>query len=217
MATTCDNIDLIQPSESIGSSLIKINNNFNTLRTTACNIEKELTRTVNTRTFFYYGPNSATNSSSGVDDNVTSYPSKNSIQNFVNIELSLPTISESEDIVYVIYQKTGWVNEKIITQRDGKGTAKYTRVIQVPQYRKIGISRWVLTGYVNTTVDYYNSYNWSRSIEDQYINYAPIYIIYKLTFKDGTYTVDQGFPKFSRATTASSEQWNNPKAWTIYN
>lgn len=220
MATTCDTVDLIQPTENIGASLTKINTNFNTLKNIACDIENLLQNTVNVRTFFYYGPNSATSSSSGVDDNIASYPSNSLIQNFVNADLSLPAISEDNDIAYVIYQKTGWTTNNILTQRSGSGKVPYSRTVQVPQYRRIGIN-WgkgltVFTGYANVTQTFYAPYNWSININDQYINYAPVYILYKLVQQNSVYVVQNNFPKFIRATTASSINWNNPMTWSIY-
>lgn len=47
---------------------------------------------------------------------------------------------------------------------------------------------------------------------------APVLIIWKLTCNSNTYTVDVGFPKFTRASTSNSNftNWNNPTAWSQY-
>lgn len=47
---------------------------------------------------------------------------------------------------------------------------------------------------------------------------APVFIIWRLSFANNLYTVDIGFPKFSRASTNNSNftNWNNPSSWSIY-
>ena len=97
-------------SENIGDSLVKINNNFTNLKTALCNLRDKVTGTVHVRTFFYYGPNSATDATSNMQDNIASRPSNGVIESFVNDsdKLNLVPISQANDIAYVIYQKTGF-------------------------------------------------------------------------------------------------------------
>jgi hypothetical protein len=113
------NIDLIIDSENIGDSLPKINNNFENLESLAKNIRNEINISKNVRTFFYYGPNAPANDSgtSGMNNNTTTRPSNTTIQNFINnsLGLSAPDLSKTGDIVYVIYQKTGWYAPDPIT------------------------------------------------------------------------------------------------------
>ena len=99
----------ISEDECVSSSLSKINRNFQKLEETVQTLEDRIS--VNrVRTFFYYGPNSATNASSGMQDNTASRPSSLTIQSYVNdlTQLALPRISKTGDIAYVIYQKTGY-------------------------------------------------------------------------------------------------------------
>jgi hypothetical protein len=99
----------ISEDECVSSSLSKINRNFQKLEQTVQTLEDRIS--VNQiRTFFYYGPNSATNASSGMQDNNPSRPSSLTIQSYVNdlTQLALPRISKTGDIAYVIYQKTGY-------------------------------------------------------------------------------------------------------------
>jgi hypothetical protein len=128
------NIDLIYDDENIGDSLNKINNNFTTLKNAACDLEKQLDDKVNVRTFFYYGPNASTNPESGVNTNALSIPSTEIIQSFVNSAsgLDLLPVSEKGDIVYVIYQKTGWYFGANNYVRTGGGQIPY----QVTEYRE---------------------------------------------------------------------------------
>lgn len=63
---------------------------------------------------------------------------------------------------------------------------------------------------------YYVGYNWSTDINDQYTHYVPIFVIYRLTYNGTQYVLDSGFPKYSRANTASTTNWNNPRTWTTY-
>jgi hypothetical protein len=135
------NVDLISSDEYIGDSLVKINNNFSSLLTDACNVEKRVDDRVNIRTFFYYGPNSASDATSGMDDNTASRPSDVRIENFVNdsSQLNLPPISEPGDIAYVIYQKTGWYKQQDSYYQSGVGSVAFQRTIRVPVTRRIGI------------------------------------------------------------------------------
>lgn len=135
------NVDLISSDEYIGSSLTKINNNFATLLSGACDIEKRVDNRVNIRTFFYYGPNSASDATSGMANNSASRPSDTRIENFVNqaSQLNLPSISEPGDIAYVIYQKTGWYKQQDNYYKEGAGTVPFQRTVRVKVVRRIGI------------------------------------------------------------------------------
>jgi hypothetical protein len=226
MADSCaTNVQLIYGNENIGDSLNKINNNFNLLKTAACDIEKQLDDIVNVRTFFYYGPNSATNSEDGVDSGNLTLPSTTTIQNFVNKSsgLNLPTMSEKGDIAYVVYQKTGWYTNALNYYRSGSGTVSYNKLVQYQRtetyrVRRIGIG-WTTrtrTYLVSEYHTHYAGYFWSTNINDTYNIYTPIFVIYKLTFDGTNYSADAGFPKFTRASSNSTLNWNNPAAWSIY-
>jgi hypothetical protein len=107
----CDNlIQTIESTECLTDSLNKINSNFTNLETTYCSLRQRLEKNTQVRTFFYYGPNSTVDAQSGMMDEQTSRPSPEVITAFVNsrTELNLPSISDINDIAYVIYQKTGF-------------------------------------------------------------------------------------------------------------
>lgn len=208
-------VSLIYDNDNIGESLYKINNNFEALQTLACDIEKTLDKEIQIRTLFYYGPNSATDPGSDMQDGQTSYPSVATIENFVNATLQLSSISEVGDLAYVIYQKTGWTSQEIATQRSGSGSVPYSRTVTVPYTRKIGIGRYV-TEYRRQTRTFYAGYSWSTNINDQYNLYAPVLIIYKLYYNGTSYNVNANYPKFTRASTNTTANWNNPTAWSIY-
>jgi hypothetical protein len=152
MSNDCPfNINLIDEEENIGDSLTKINNNFKNLKDAACAVEDQLDNIVSVRTFFYYGPNAPTVSEAGIwdqnpntgisQDFVTSRPSNQTIENFVNQpgQLNLPAISQKNDVVYVIYQKTGFLSKTIVDTRTGSGTVPFQRTIRVKVVRRIGI------------------------------------------------------------------------------
>lgn len=219
------NVELIYGSENIGDSLTKINNNFEVLKNTACGIEKQLDDIVNVRTFFYYGPNSATDSESGVNSGNLTLPSTTTIQNFVNQSngLNLPSFSEVGDIAYVIYQKTGWYTNANRYYRSGSGTVSYTRPVQeqrtrTERVRRIGIG-WksrTVTYWVTVYQTFYAGYSWSADINDSYNVYSPVFVIYRLTYNGSSYNMDVGFPKFTRSSTNSTLNWNNPATWSTY-
>jgi len=198
MATCARYTENILNSENIGDSLIKINNNFINLQTALCNLQKKIDDTVNVRTFFYYGPNSATagevpaDPTSGMQNNTASRPSDSTILSFVNSssQLNAPAISKLNDVVYVIYQKTGYVSNEITRSTTG------TTVARVNSF--------------STTV------SWSTTSPDIYNVYAPVFIIWRLTYNGTSYTVDTDFPKFSQASTLSTEDWNQPQNWVEY-
>jgi hypothetical protein len=219
------NVNLIQGSENIGDSLSKINNNFSGLKTAACDLENRINNIVNIRTFFYYGPNSATDSESGVNSGNLTLPSNTTIENFTNktTGLNLIPYSEKGDIVYVIYQKTGWYTNVSNYQRSGSGSVPYSRNVQVQKtrterVRRIGIG-WTtrtITYWENQVQTFYAGYSWSASINDTYNVYTPIFAIYRLNFNGTKYLVETGFPKFTRSSTNSTLNWNNPTTWSTY-
>lgn len=227
-------VNLIEETEYIGDSLIKINNNFTSLQQGACTIEQLVESLVNVRTFFYYGPNAPINTTEGangyLNDNAASRPSNTTIQNFVNNDLSLQDVSSTGDIVYVIYQKTGWYSGQANYVRSGGGSVPYTYSYTVttsyPTYRRIGINwgrgRTVQTGWATSTATYYATayagYSWSRNLSDQYNFYNPIYIIYKLVYNGSQYVAvtDAYWPKYVKSQTNSIINWNDPRTWSTY-
>jgi hypothetical protein len=117
----CNNtipIALIDSAECLGDSLGKINGNFASLQNAICDLFNKINSTTVTRTFFYYGPNSDIDAASGMDNYNASIPSNWTIQSFVNDEafLNLKNTSKKNDVAYVIYQKTGYI------QTDSTGT-----------------------------------------------------------------------------------------------
>jgi hypothetical protein len=189
----------IAPTEKIGNSLIKINNNFFNLNEALCSLKKKFDDTVQTRTFFYYGPNSATSPTSNMQDNVASYPNNTTIELFVNgtgsNSLNVPSISKENDQVYVIYQKTG-----VFLPTSIRTTNK---VFQVS----------VISRYINVTE--------TAKTPDEHAIYSPVFIIWKLVAKKNNanalvYQVESGFPKFSQAETISTPNWNNPSLWSEF-
>lgn len=155
MAECTTTVDLISDDEYIGDSLSKINQNFQNLKASSCDLKSKLDRQVNIRTFFYYGPNTPSDpqdGTAGMDNNALTRPSDSTIQDFVNDtdKLNLVPISEAGDIVYVVYQKTGWyVPPVTVYTREGTGRVPFTKVVTyyVPDppsggsnKRKIGIA-----------------------------------------------------------------------------
>lgn len=199
----------INNTENVGDSLVKLNNNFWNLKEAICDIKKTLDDTVQVRTFFYYGPNSSADSTSGMQNNTTSRPSNTTIEAFVNspTQLNLPTISDTNDIAYVIYQKTGYLVKQATRQTSGS----------VPV---IGTSPGSAST-TNTNVPIYNPPltkpgTWSTTTPDSYTIFSPVFIIWKLTYNGTAYKTDSGFPKFSQAETLSTPNWNNPVAWSQF-
>lgn len=217
-------IDLIYDEENIGDSLTKINQNFTKILSGACLIEQQLENMVNIRTFFYYGPNAPTESEAtwAFSDYSTARPANGTIEDFVNDELKIPAISEVGDIAYVIYQKTGWLTQTQIHDKGNTGSLPFQRTVRRRVARRIGIGSgprgWRITyePYVET---YYAGYSWSIKIADTYDFYSPTFVIYRLTCYGESYKsyiVDSGFPKFTQASTASTNLWKNPELWTTY-
>ena len=197
----------ISNTENVGDSLVKINNNFWNLKEALCGIIKTLDDTVQVRTFFYYGPNSSSDSTSGMQNNIASRPSNTTIENFVNNELSLPSMSDIDDIAYVIFQKTGFLIQEAVRLTSG--------TVNVP-----GTSPGS-AGTTNTNVPIYNPpltkvVPWSTTSPDRFATFSPAFVIWKLTYNGTSYIIDTGFPKFSQAETSSTPNWNNPLAWSTY-
>lgn len=170
MTYTCPiSVDLIYDDENIGDSLVKINNNFNRLKNAACDLEKQIDDEVNIRTFFYYGPNAATNPESGMNANSLSIPSTDVIQTFVNSTsgLDLLPVSEKGDVVYVVYQKTGWYYGSNNYVRSGGGQIPY----QVTEYREEIRSRDEV---------YFETRNIPAEDYDENTNYAITNLYYKM-------------------------------------
>lgn len=107
-------IETIYPTECLSDSLVKLNTNFTNLQTKICNIKEALDSVVEVRTLWYYGPNAENNPSSGMQTGIISRPSNETIKSFVNsrTQLNLPSISDINDIAYVIFQKTGFQNNQ---------------------------------------------------------------------------------------------------------
>jgi hypothetical protein len=107
-------IQTISESECVGESLQKINLNFQNLETVACNLKEKIENIKTARTFFYYGTNTQSNVQQEFGS--VSRPSNSVIYNFLNNtdSLNLPSISYPGDIAYVIYQKTGFLNNQLL-------------------------------------------------------------------------------------------------------
>lgn len=179
-------IQQIDVTECISKSLSKINNNFLNLESVVCDLKNKIDKTQNIRTFFYYGPNAETNATSNMEPYRASRPSDLTIRTFVNSEtqLNLPAISSRGDVAYVVYQKTGFLNNLLV----GIGTD-----YQQEQFNTIV-----------TPLDTFNSF-------------APIFIVWRLTYNNIDYDVDVGFPRFVQAQTdGTSIFWNQPQTWSQY-
>lgn len=233
MATVACNayLENVSSDECLGSSLPKINSNFNTLQTILWSLRERADSRVEVRTFFYYGPNSTGPASpagskggtsnpikgaprtlaasapspatSGMDDGKISRPSNLTIQAFINSpsQINLPSISKAGDVAYVIFQKTG-----------------FNSVIP-PDLTALKGSTSITTQQLTTT---------STTNVDINVDISPIFIIWKLTCsKRLSYLVDQGFPKFHRARTSQQTSklgvnvpqplsWNQPQNWSTF-
>jgi hypothetical protein len=189
----------ISPTEKIGNSLVKINNNFFNLNQGLCDIKKKLDETVTVRTFFYYGPNSATNPVSNMEDGTTSYPKNTTIEQFINgstpNNLNIPSLSKENDQAYVVYQKTGIY---LLTSRRLSTVAFPVRIISRYETRTATFETPNLQAI-----------------------HSPLFVIWKLIAKKNNtgsliYQVEPGFPKFSQAETLSTNNWNNPTLWSEF-
>ena len=189
----------ISPTEKIGNSLVKINNNFFNLNQGLCDIKKKLDETVTVRTFFYYGPNSATNPVSNMEDGTTSYPKNTTIEQFINgaapNNLNIPSLSKENDQACVVYQKTG---------------------IYLPTSRRIST-----TAFTVRIISRYKTRTATFGTADTHAIYSPLFVIWKLIAKKNNtgsliYQVEPGFPKFSQAETLSTNNWNKPTLWSEF-
>lgn len=205
----------VRSTERIGNSLVKINNNFANLQSAFCDLYNKASSIVSVRTFFYYGPNSSADPTSGMQDNKASFPSNTTIQNFVNssTQLNVPAISRAGDVAYVIYQKTGFYSRSATKLYSGSLTVYTGSNIASEQYKPV-------------------SYTQDNAVQgkapDTYNVFSPVFVIWKLVAQrvqstssitstpTVTYTVDTGFPKFTQAETLANSNWNKPKLWTTY-
>jgi hypothetical protein len=208
----------IRNSERLGNSLIKINNNFANLQSAYCDLLDDILRIVQIRTFFYYGPNSHIDPTSNMRNNQASYPNNNTILNFVNStsQLNLPTISRPNDVAYVIYQKTGFYSRS--------AAQKYSDTLTVNTASNIASEKIKYVTY--TDLDALEG-----RTPDTYNVFSPVFVVWRLTAQrvtpqssviittalpPVTYTVDNGFPKFTQAETIANTNWDKPNLWTEY-
>lgn len=242
MATVACNayLENVSSDECLGSSLPKINSNFNTLQTILWSLRERADSRVEVRTFFYYGPNSAgptgskasgqlsgggkgpqlppeiSPAGSGMDDNATTRPSNLTIQAFINSssQINLPSISKPGDITYVIYQKTGFLST--IAQYAPTWTSSQNVGVTYEQVRN---AKGKLTGDIRPVSTRSQGTNFLQFVttEDIVMALSPTFIIWKLTCSQRlSYLVDQGFPKFHRAQTNSSSLYNQPQNWSTF-
>ena len=211
MATYPLYVDRINPTESVGDSLVTLNNNFKNLEDGYCTLKKQIDDIVQIRTFFYYGPNSQTDSTSGMQNNITSRPSNSRITSFVNDpgQLNLPTMSDPGDIAYVIYQKTGYLFSRAV-----RTTSGYVPVVGTSPAQGVPITSTNDPIY-NPPLTKYGP--WSTTSPDRFNLFSPAYIIWRLTAGDNKqYLMDRGWPRFSQAETMSTPNWNQPWKWSKY-
>ncbi len=182
-------VDSIEDNECLGDSLLKINNNFLNIQQALKSLNTRFDAKVEVRTFFYYGPNAMSSSSSGMADNQTSRPSDITIQAFVNSpsQLNLPAISKPNDIAYVIYQKTGHLNSVNINVPSDFNIGNTTQDV-IKYFAPIFII-WRLTSGENSiyTVD------------------SPTFPKF---FKSQTANISEGAPGW--------QNWNNPQNWSQF-
>ena len=210
MATYPLYVDRINSTENVGDSLITLNNNFKNLEDGYCALKKQIDDIVQIRTFFYYGPNSESDSTSGMQNNITSRPSNDRITSFVNGpgQLNLPRMSDPGDIAYVIYQKTGYLSSQAV-----RTTSGYVPVVgtspgaAVTTSTNAPINNPPLTKYAA----------WSTTSPDRFNLFSPAYVIWRLTASSNKqYIMDRGWPRFSQAETLSTPNWNQPWKWNTY-
>lgn len=227
MSSCTTNIRPISETEYIGESLPTINRNFTLLRDAACNIEERINNIANVRTFFYYGPNSATDPYSGMQSGIPSIPSFTTIENFVNNsnQLNLPAITQINDIAYVVYQKTGWFQPQTKTYVQNVGgnvtfttQEYYTYTVTVKIGIKGGKGGGTRTETRTGIRDTKRVVPWSlkTTAYDDNMLFSPSFILYKLTYTGTKYSINVGFPKFIQSITNSTVDWKNPNFWTTY-
>lgn len=232
----CTDIQFIFEDDYIGDSLAKITSNFSALSAAACSINQQLDARKEVRTFFYYGPNGPNNVPTITEfDNQKSRPSNSTIENFVNNELALPSVSQNGDIAWVIYQRTGWQSVSQRIDKSGSGKVPYQRyetfavqtwvgiggikrIRAIGRKKKKGAGGRLVTTYQTRLVTYWAPYSWSVSFADVNREYAPIFVLYKLVYNSSLnqYKMEPGFPKYTRATTNSTQNWNKPELWNTY-
>lgn len=174
----------IDSTECLSDSLAKINNNFLNLEEVVCDIKQKIDISKAVRTFFYYGPNSETDAASNMMDNKVSRPSDLTIRAFVNssTQLDLTSISRPGDVAYVVYQKTGWLNNQL----------------------------------VGVPIEFGDTFL-GLTPSDTFNTFAPIFVVWRLTYVGVDYTVDVGYPRFVQAQTdGSSTFWSTPQNWSQY-
>lgn len=199
----CKLVRKINEVEYLGDSLITLNNNFFTLNRTLCDLKNRLDTKVEVRTFFYYGINAINGKNPSpiynMQDESASRPSNSTIQNFVNSsnQLDLLPVSKKNDQVYVIYQKTGYLQK--VAKRYVTGTEDVTLYINS-----------------STIANETRTLPWEDEIDDAYNIYTPVFIMWLLTHDGTNYKVNTGFPKFLQNNTSSTIDWNTPKTWATY-
>jgi len=185
-----NSISLIEETECLSESINTINSNFLSLSATTCQLKQRVEAIKMVRTFFYYGPNSQANSRSLMGYNQLSRPSDQRIFGFVNSSnfLDLPKISYPGDIVYVIYQKTGFRNN----QRLGIST----------DFRFTDGS---FTGDINNRFSP-TFFVWKLVYEE------------RPEIRPGSfYYISGNWPKIHRAETdLNNSNWNQPQNWSNY-
>jgi hypothetical protein len=240
MLACTDYIKPIPLEQCLVNSLSTINTNFANLETVTNDLQDRIGKIKQTRTFFYYGPNSGNSARSGMDNNNISRPSDLTIQAFVNDvqNLNLPSISQTGDAAYVIYQKTGFNSESTAgippefvfesqtntwtaTNQVASGQTGSTqgggKSIKLPN----GAWIWAASSYVTAgnSVASYSTTNTTGNVTSEILNsFAPVLVIWRLTYDGSRYLVDLNFPKFTRAQTLGTENsdWNKPQNWAQY-
>ena len=240
MLACTDYINVIPLEQCLVNSLSTINTNFVNLETITYDLQDRIGKLKQTRTFFYYGPNSGNSARSGMDNNSISRPSDLTIQAFVNDvqNLNLPSISQTGDAAYVIYQKTGfnsestagippefvfesltntWTASNLVGTGETASTQGGTGWIKLPNGAwTSAATRSVVAGQ---SIANYSTTNTTGNVTSEILNsFAPILVIWRLTYDGTRYLVDLNFPKFTRAQTLGTENsdWNKPQNWTTY-
>lgn len=248
MSTLTQEID---SSECLSTSINTINNNFSALEQETCALQQFIKKQINTFFFYGpnsdfdpdsgHDPLRVTRPSNEVITNFVNSPN----------QLNLIPLTRVGDTAYVIYQKTGFKNnlfldispeaniiqvsreaataaalkvlekdrERILQQYllelgsiSSNTKRRYTRLAQV-------FGRYMLqTMQAQTT---YNANSLGRISEDIVNDFVPIFFIWKLTYRTGGYSVDDGFPKITQAFTSTTGAetgipWNDPRLWNQY-
>jgi hypothetical protein len=184
-------VTLIEETRCLTDSLDILNTNFLNLSSVACQLKQRVDSIKMIRTFFYYGINADRFSVDGMDTDRLSRPSNNRIEEFVNAadQLNLPPISNSGDVAYVIYQKTGYLNNRATGQN-------ITSSYRIGGDQSVQTNNWWAPAF----------FIWKLVCEPT------------LDESNVVYKVGSGWPKIHRAESAnSSPNWNKPQNWTTYN